>query len=84
MRKAPAKAYQEKNKEEHFHVPDFAVGKKILTSFRDQQQSKCHFAALTSETTGPQFLDVIAIADLLAKSKSDKKRMLGKFDKKDL
>ena len=26
LRKAPAKAYQEKNKEEHFHVSDFVVG----------------------------------------------------------
>ena len=83
---------QEKNKEVAFLRIGFRNWKKALTSFRDHQQSKCHLAALIFEVTVPQCLDDIAITNLFAESKNNRKRlesfegfeMLGKFTEKDL
>ena len=72
-----------KTKKMHFYVPDFVTGTK-LSSFRDHQQSKYHLAALTFEVTVPQCLDVIAIANLFAELKDNRKRMFRKFTEKDL
>ena len=60
------------------------IGKKPFLSFRDHQQSKCHLAALTFEVTVLQCLDIIAVANLLAESKDNRKRMFGKFSEKNL
>ena len=75
---------QKKNKEDAFLHTGFCIRKKALTSFRDHQQSKCHLATLAFEVTVPQCLDIIAIADLFAESKDNRKRMFGKFTGKKL
>ena len=73
---------QEKSKEDTFLSTGFHNWQRALTSF--QQHSKCHFAALTVAVTVPQCLDVIAIANLFVQSKGSRKRVFGKFIKKDL
>ena len=73
---------QEKNKEDAFLRTGFRNWKKVLTSFRDHQQSKCHLAALTFEITVPQCVNLSAVA--FAESKDKRKRMFGKFTEKDL
>ena len=71
----------EKSKEDAvFLRTGFCNWKKALTSFRDHQSSKCLLAALTFEVTVPQYLDVVAIANLFAESKDHKKRMFGNND----
>ena len=84
LQKAPTKAWPGEKQNNAFLRTGFRNWKKALTSFRAHQQSKCHFAALTSELTAPQCLDVIAIANLLVESKGNRNCMFGNFTEKDL
>ena len=83
-KKHQRKLDQEKNKKDTFLRTGFRNWKKALTTFRDHQHQNVILLHLHSDLQSPQCLDVITIANLLAKSKDNRKRMVGKFTEKDL
>ena len=60
---------QEKNKEYYFLRSRFRNWEKVLTSFRDHQQSNCDLAALTLEVKVPPCGNILETTSEVHKAK---------------